>query len=178
MYRVSWFQNVRHFCDSSIYPRCVKCQNTLLVISIETSYMYVMPMEPLCILNYKISHKMSLTTTLDIRLNIITAVTCEALSLSNGRLSYNKPQATNGKYPVDTTVSFTCNHGFRKTGSSSSTCQTSGSWNQQTPTCTQSKAIILLISHHRTQKFLPSKRAETCFPKNHQKLQQEKPSWS
>ena len=69
--------------------------------------------------------------------HIFTAVTCAALSLVNGQITYNKPAVSNGKYPVDTTISFTCNYGYRRSGSTSGTCQTSGTWNQQPPTCTQ-----------------------------------------
>ena len=73
--------------------------------------------------------------------NFFTVVTCAALSLPNGQINYNKPAANNGGYPVDTTVSFTCNHGYRRTGSASRSCQTSGNWNQQTPSCIQSKRM-------------------------------------
>ena len=65
-------------------------------------------------------------------------VICEALELfASGRISYNDSQV-NGGYPVDTMANFMCNHGYRKIGSKSSTCQSSGNWNQQTPTCMQS----------------------------------------
>ena len=65
-------------------------------------------------------------------------VTCVSLSLPNGRVSYNRG-AINGRYPVDTVTSFSCNSGYSRSGSSSRICQTSGDWNQQTPKCNKNK---------------------------------------
>ena len=53
-----------------------------------------------------------------------------------------------GKYPVGTVASFSCNDGFRRVGSSLRKCQTSGNWNQQTPTCSQSKKYIFTLKHY------------------------------
>ena len=64
--------------------------------------------------------------------------------MENGQTNYNKSPVTNGEYPVDTTVSFTCNYGYMRTGSTSSTCQTSGNWTEQSPTCMQGIRITKL----------------------------------
>ena len=82
---------------------------------------------------------------------------------------------TNGKYPVDTTVSFTCNHGYKRAGSTSSTCQTSGTWNQQTPTCTQSNDkqipfLYIYFNAHKTKQlrcYLIPMRPKSNFPIDH-----------
>ena len=87
--------------------------------------------------------------------NFFTVVTCAALSLPNGQISYNKPVVSNGRYPVDTTFSFTYNHGYRRTGSASRSCQTSGNWTQQSSTCIQSKRmnkILFFIIYNTFQK--------------------------
>ena len=75
-------------------------------------------------------------------------VTCNALSApSNGGRTYNR-NSVGGKYPVDTVVTFTCNSGYSRSGSSTRKCQTSGNWNSNSPTCNKSNnnLIILLIS--------------------------------
>ena len=59
------------------------------------------------------------------------------MSLNNGEVSYNKSPVNNGRYPFNTQASFTCNSGYRLEGSSSSTCQGQGSWNNDIPTCTR-----------------------------------------
>ena len=64
--------------------------------------------------------------------------------LENGQIIYNNSQATNGGYSVSTVASFSCNIGFSQSGPSSSTCQTSGNWNQQTPTCIESNKNNIL----------------------------------
>ena len=87
--------------------------------------------------------------------DIAIVVTCTPIGLLNGKTMYNKAVASNGRYPVDTRVSFTCNHGYRRTGPTSSTCQTSGNWIQQSPTCRQcngtNRLFYLLFQH--TQKY-------------------------
>ena len=70
-------------------------------------------------------------------------VTCGSLGLIGGRVTYNR-DSVNGRYPVDTRASFSCNPGYSRSGSSSRTCQTSGNWNQQMPRCNQSKVIFVL----------------------------------
>ena len=77
---------------------------------------------------------------------IFVVVTCTALSPpSNGQISYNEPSMTYGEYPVDTKASFTCNQGYSLSGSESRTCETSGNWNQETPTCNQSNECNILL---------------------------------
>ena len=44
----------------------------------------------------------------------------------------------NGNYPVGTTASFTCDHGYSQSGSSTRTCQDPGIWNQQETNCIES----------------------------------------
>ena len=78
--------------------------------------------------------------SLYIELKIFILVTCTGLSLSNGGVSYNRHAPSPARYPVDTVATFACDRGYSLSGSSSRSCQTSGSWNQSTPTCNQSKA--------------------------------------
>ena len=69
--------------------------------------------------------------------NCFSAVICSAISLPNGEVSYTTSQA-NGGYVVDTIATFTCSSQSDLSGSSSSTCQSSGNsavWNPQTPIC-------------------------------------------
>ena len=49
-------------------------------------------------------------------------------------MSYNKP-AENGQYLIDTVASTSCNSGYDQIGPNSTTCETSGNWNEQTPRC-------------------------------------------
>ena len=70
---------------------------------------------------------------------ILPTVTCQGLSLGNGRVNYNK-SPVNGAYPVHTTASFQCNVGYYLQGSQSSICLadgSSGQWNKQTSRCMQ-----------------------------------------
>ena len=80
-------------------------------------------------------------------LQIFSTVTCQALSSpSNGGRTYNK-NAVGGRYPVDTVVTFTCNSGYSLSGSSTRKCQTSGHWNNNSPTCNRSnKNYIILLN--------------------------------
>ena len=76
--------------------------------------------------------------------SILLAVTCPALSNpSNGKASYSK-SPVNGRYPMGTVGSFTCNDGCTREGSSSRTCQTSQNWSNKLPTCKTSNEINLL----------------------------------
>ena len=63
-------------------------------------------------------------------------VRCPVLSLANGQVSYQYNMVEDGSPDVGSVASFTCNSGYSLHGDSSRTCQTSGSWSQQTPTCT------------------------------------------
>ena len=84
-------------------------------------------------------------TRIDITYEISFIGTCSALGLSNGRVDYNT-SAVNGRYPVDTSASFTCNSGYTRSGSSSSICQNSGGWNEYEPTCNKGKYFTLQTS--------------------------------
>ena len=76
--------------------------------------------------------------------NFITVVTCPALNLSSGGITYHS-SPVNGRYPVDTVASFTCNYGYNYSGKGSVECQTSGYWNIGIPgpSCTQ--GIVMYI---------------------------------
>ena len=62
------------------------------------------------------------------------AVTCETLSIENGKVSYNE-NSVDGGYPMDTVASFSCNSGYHRVGAGSSTCQSPGRWNNAIPRC-------------------------------------------
>ena len=85
-------------------------------------------------------HGIKLITRWFKQVYVFSVVTCPTLSLANGEISYNASQANTG-YPVDTHASFMCNLGYTLSGSSSSSCQTSGYWNQASPICGESNKI-------------------------------------
>ena len=68
------------------------------------------------------------------------------LYVANGRVSFNKPEVRRNFYDLGTVASFTCNSGYSREGSSSSTCQNSGMWSSQAPTCKKSNVLIHSIS--------------------------------
>ena len=70
-----------------------------------------------------------------VRVTII-AGTCPDISLPDGRVSFNRDPTDNGQYPVETIATFTCNPLHSLYGDESTTCETSGSWSHQIPTCT------------------------------------------
>ena len=61
-------------------------------------------------------------------------VTCPALSLLNGKVSYNET-SVNERYPVDTEALFLCDSGFLPFGFDSSICNPFGNWSQSNLTC-------------------------------------------
>ena len=61
--------------------------------------------------------------------------------IENVQISYNEFPEKLLRYPVNTSASFRCNHGFSLNGSESSTCQTSRKWSQQVPLCEQGNEI-------------------------------------
>ena len=70
---------------------------------------------------------------------LFSTVTCETISSpTNGGKTYDM-NGVNGKYPVYTVVTFTCNSGYTLSGYNTRTCETSGNWNKQSPTCKKSK---------------------------------------
>ena len=69
---------------------------------------------------------------------MLTGGSCAALNiLENGRVTYTESPMPDGRYPVATMATFTCNHGYILDGSHSRTCQPSLEWSQQTPICNQ-----------------------------------------
>ena len=69
---------------------------------------------------------------------VFIVVTCAALlnKLQNKlQINYNQQKRPDGKYPVYTVATYTCNDGYVLSGSDSNTCQTSGDWQQGNPNC-------------------------------------------
>ena len=67
-----------------------------------------------------------------------TVVGCAPFTLKNGTLVHcGGSLLASGSYPVGTKVTFVCDPGYKLSGSRSSTCQTSGLWSHQPPTCNQ-----------------------------------------
>ena len=64
-----------------------------------------------------------------------SAASCSALIVSNGSVSYARVSVEDGRFPVDTIATFTCNSGYYVYGDLSATCTALGIWSQQTPTC-------------------------------------------
>ena len=66
-----------------------------------------------------------------------TVVTCSALNLSHGEVTYNQ-LSIDGRYPANSTAYFSCDSMYFPIGPESSTCDFFGNWSNQTLTC-QSK---------------------------------------
>ena len=60
---------------------------------------------------------------------------CEALTLFNGKITYDKLPDLCCKYHIDTKAFFSCNDGYSQFGPSSTTCEIDGSWNSQATIC-------------------------------------------
>ena len=71
----------------------------------------------------------------------LVPVSCSSLSLSKGGVDYNKDDK-DGRFYVGTKAYFWCNSGYYRSGDRSRTCQSSGNWNGQTPTCKRKKRVI------------------------------------
>ena len=67
-------------------------------------------------------------------MDLFCLATCAPLSLENGTVNYTT-SAEKGRYLVNTVASFSCDPGYYQNGSNSATCEASGNWNEQTPTC-------------------------------------------
>ena len=84
-----------------------------------------------------------------ILLHLYVTATCPALSLSNGGVSYSSVRITfgsnNGRYYVDTKGTFNCYSGYSRSGPSSRTCTSSGTWNGHSPTCNKGNDKKLFI---------------------------------
>ena len=52
----------------------------------------------------------------------------------NGNVSFST-SAIDERYSVGTTASFMCSDGYRRYGSGSISCQTTGEWTRELPTC-------------------------------------------
>ena len=78
------------------------------------------------------------------RKNVYIVVTCQALSLDNGAVSYNKNLVGN-RYPVDTVASFSCNSGYDRDGCASTACLMSGQWAHQKPTCNKGDKYHIVL---------------------------------
>ena len=73
--------------------------------------------------------------------------TCPEPTPSNGQI---QPSGS-GPYPINTTISFSCNRGYNLDGSDSSTCNIYGIWDPPVPKCKQGNekyrlGIFLFIS--------------------------------
>ena len=62
-------------------------------------------------------------------------VTCEALSLAHGKVTYLPWDKVGDRYPVDTQAIFSCDKGYWRDGCTNATCKTSGNWTQHKPVC-------------------------------------------
>ena len=80
------------------------------------------------------------------------SVTCASLTLVNGDVSYST-SSIDRSYPVGTTASFTCGDGYRRYGSGSNFCQTTGEWTGELPTCGGNKARTLLLKRNWKENF-------------------------
>ena len=75
-------------------------------------------------------------------MKIFTVATCPSLSLENGQVQY---EPENAEHQTGTVVFFTCNEGYMRTGSLFSTCQDSGTWDQEIPSCIEGIEMYTLI---------------------------------
>ena len=65
---------------------------------------------------------------------IVISETCPLLRLRNGQVAYNQT-ALEDRYPVQTSASFTCDVNYILVGTTSTICQSSGSWTKDRPRC-------------------------------------------
>ena len=84
----------------------------------------------------------SVATWLSNTNNCIFIEYCEDPTPGNGSVKATKSPITTKYYYVSTTVSFTCDSGYKLNGGVSSTCQTNGLWNPSPPTCKQGNEPI------------------------------------
>ena len=62
-------------------------------------------------------------------------------------MSYNlgdQQSAVDGRYPLETLASFSCNEGYYLSGTEETTCQTSGKWNMDRPECNLGKEMNIV----------------------------------
>ena len=79
--------------------------------------------------------------------NCIFIEYCEDPTPVNGSVKATKSPITTKYYYVSTTVSFTCDSGYKLNGGVSSTCQANGLWNPSPPTCSKqgNEAIKIIL---------------------------------
>ena len=66
---------------------------------------------------------------------------CPPLSLSHGYVGY-ATDPEDGRYYLDTVATHDCNSGYSREGGRFRTCQSSGNWNGQAPTCNEGKEMF------------------------------------
>ena len=77
--------------------------------------------------------------------NYFSVVTCDNLSIENGRVNYrNVRYASDGKKEVDTVANNICDEGYYASVAQS-TCTTYGVWNPPNPTCIPSNESSILV---------------------------------
>ena len=99
---------------------------------------------------------------------LYTVAICPTLSIENGEVEYH-PSQDNGEYPTGTVAFFTCEEGYMRSGSVFGTCQDSGTWDSQVPTCEESiKEFILtqLFCRNHMLPFTPPKCQSKVYPLN------------
>ena len=81
---------------------------------------------------------------------MLFVVICEDPTPENGQIS--QPN-TNGVYPEGSTVSFTCDYGYRLSESASSTCNATGVWNPDPPLCLKGTSNLIenMLSYYSFQ---------------------------
>ena len=86
-------------------------------------------------------------TKVQSKIQFFSPVTCDALNLKNGHVSYTSYYQQG--YPFDTVASFSCNQGYYLSRTEETTCQTTGKWNMDPPECTIGKEMnIVLRNEH------------------------------
>ena len=75
----------------------------------------------------------------------VLVVTCEGLSIANGRVNYYGGQtASGGRKGLNTVAQVICNEGF-EAPHSQNTCTIDGVWSPQNPTCNPSNRNSILV---------------------------------
>ena len=67
--------------------------------------------------------------------NCIFPVTCAPFSVANGMVNYTLRSVVYERYRINTVATFQCAYGYYLSGTNLTTCEPSGSWSEQTPTC-------------------------------------------
>ena len=99
-------------------------------------------------------------------ISICFTVSCPALNLMNGHVTYDSDSVGNDRYPVNTRATFTCNVGHRLDGPLGRDCQPSGDWDQETATCTygnEAKCLLLQDCNWSKNTYYPICDLANCF---------------